>query len=271
MSDIARHGSPFDLIRRFDESGNEFWMGRDLMKLLGYIKWQKFCDAIDRAKITCGLNNEAETAHFGFLPGAVKSMGRPADDYRLTRNACYWIAMAGDVRKPEISQAHQYFAVKTREAETRPQSEALRLMELKHNLARQADTMITIYGVELGLTLLGHAGQTVEVEKLVTEVVSPQTNNTDRIETAEQLKRVVKQKTGQNLKSAKQFAEALMKAGRDDLLIPVTRNQTGLYPDADRIDEALAVVYGGSRQRLITPVASQPKRIEQPSQRQIRN
>jgi phage regulator Rha-like protein len=151
----------------------------------------------------------------------------------------------------------------------KPDSEALRTLELqdsilarKERLARQADTMITIYGTELGLTLLGHSGQTVEVEKLVTEVVNPATNNADRILTADQLKKVVKQKTGQNLKTAKQFADALVKAGRDDLLLAVTRNQTGLYPDADRIDEALEVVYGSSRQRLISPVPEERKRLD---------
>jgi phage regulator Rha-like protein len=130
-----------------------------------------------------------------------------------------------------------------------------RIMELEHQTLRQKDTMITIYGTELGLTLIGHSGQIVEVERLVTEIVNPQTNNTDRILTADQLKKVVKQKTGQNLKTNKHFVDALAKAGRDDLLIPVTRNATGLYVDADRIDEALAVVYGGTKQRLITPIA----------------
>jgi phage regulator Rha-like protein len=130
-----------------------------------------------------------------------------------------------------------------------------RIMELEHQTLRQKDTMITLYGTELGLTLIGHSGQIVEVEKLVTEIVNPQTNNTDRILTADQLKKVVKQKTGQNLKTNKQFVDALAKAGRDDLLIPVTRNATGLYVDADRIDEALSVVYGGTKQRLIAPVA----------------
>jgi phage regulator Rha-like protein len=131
----------------------------------------------------------------------------------------------------------------------------VRAMELEHQTLRLKDTLIALYGTELGLTLMGHSGQVMEVEKLVTEVVNPQTNNTDRILTAPQLKRVVKQKTGQNLKTNTQFVEALAKAGRDDLLIPVTRSATGLYVDADRIDEALSVVYGGTKQRLITPVA----------------
>lgn len=143
------------------------------------------------------------------------------------------------------------------------QSDEVRILELqseilqrKKELVRQADTMITLYGVELGLTLLGHAGQIVEVEKLVTEVVNPQTMNSDRILTAEQLKRAVKQKTGQNLKSMKYFVDRLVALGKHDLLLPVTRHNTSMYVDADRLDEALSAVYGGSKQKLIAPVSN---------------
>jgi hypothetical protein len=86
-------------------------------------------------------------------------------------------------------------------------------------------------------------------------VVNPQTGNSDRIVTSDQLKKAVKQKSGQNLKTMKQFVDRLVAAGRDDLLVPVTRNSINMYVDADRLDEAMAVVYGGAKQRLISPVA----------------
>jgi hypothetical protein len=35
-----------------------------------------------------------------------------------------------------------------------------------------------------------------------------------------------------------------------------------MYVDADRLDEAMAVVYGGAKQRLISPVADNSKGIE---------
>jgi hypothetical protein len=265
---VAATESPFDSIRRFDAEGNEYWMGRELMILLGYKTWQKFSDAIERAKITCQLNNEPEPAHFQHLPGSVNGYGtgRTADDYRLSRNACYWIAMAGDVRKPEIAAAHQYFAVKTRQAETViPQQNdrlkelelQVKIMEMEHRNLRQRDTMVQLHGVKLGLTLIGHGGQIIQVEKTVTEVVNPQTGRSDRILTADQLKRAVKEKSGQNLKTMKSFTDKILAVGRDDLLLPVERSTTSFYVDADKLDEALAVVYGGTKQRVITLVDEQ--------------
>jgi DNA-damage-inducible protein D len=116
-------GSPFDSIRRFDEQGKEFWLGRELMGLLGYKTWRRFEEAIDRAKSTCRLNEELETSHIAHLPGLTKGKdGNTGSNYRLSRKACYWIAMTGDTRKPEIALAHQYFAVKTRQAELTPVS-----------------------------------------------------------------------------------------------------------------------------------------------------
>lgn len=44
--------SPFDAILRLDK-GTEYWPARELMKFLGYAKWQKFCDEIEWAMAAC--------------------------------------------------------------------------------------------------------------------------------------------------------------------------------------------------------------------------
>lgn len=85
----------------------------------------------------------------------------------------------------------------------------------------------------------------------VTEVVNPATGDSVEILTAPQLKRLIKERTGQNLKSLTAFTDSLRAAGRDDLLVAVTRNNTSEYPIPDRIDEAIAIVYGTNRQTLI--------------------
>src|SRR5260370_915323 len=42
--------SPFDAIRHYDKNGNEYWIARELHKLLGYSTWQRFQGVIEQAK-----------------------------------------------------------------------------------------------------------------------------------------------------------------------------------------------------------------------------
>ncbi len=99
-----------------DREMMEFWSARDLMAMLGYIKWQKFIEVIGKAKEACKKSNQSLANHF--LPVPVKSSGgRPREDYFLTRYACYLIAQNGDSRKPQIALAQTYFATQTRKQE----------------------------------------------------------------------------------------------------------------------------------------------------------
>jgi DNA-damage-inducible protein D len=99
-----------------DQNPMEFWSARDLMAVLGYVKWQKFLEAISRAKESCQTSNQPVENHF--LPAPVKSSGgRPKEDLFLTRFACYLIAQNGDPRKPVIALAQTYFASQTRKQE----------------------------------------------------------------------------------------------------------------------------------------------------------
>lgn len=47
----------FEDIKHFDENRNEFWLARELQEVLGYAQWRRFCDAIDRTRVSCKLNN----------------------------------------------------------------------------------------------------------------------------------------------------------------------------------------------------------------------
>lgn len=49
----SNNSTPFDGIRHVANPGEEYWLARELMELLGYKKWERFVDAIDRAKIGC--------------------------------------------------------------------------------------------------------------------------------------------------------------------------------------------------------------------------
>ena len=111
----------FDLaIQVTEEEKIEFWYARDLMKLLGYSRWENFEKAIERAMESCKTSQIKALDHFREVTKMV-SLGsganRKVKDYMLTRYACYLIAMNGDTSKEEIAFAQSYFAVQTRKTE----------------------------------------------------------------------------------------------------------------------------------------------------------
>ena len=112
--------SPFDQIRLVDADGNEYWLARQLQPLLGYSRWQRFEETIERAKLACQNSGYDIKNHFtnaGNLVERQQGGGSRQADYKLSRYACYLTAMNGDPRKAEIAAAQTYFALKTREAE----------------------------------------------------------------------------------------------------------------------------------------------------------
>jgi DNA-damage-inducible protein D len=116
VSDLdVTNGSPFDAIKRSDERG-DWWSARDLMPLLGYRKWERFEDSIDRAMVSARVAGDDVDQAFSRSRENGHSGGARVD-YRLTRLAAYRVAMNGDVRKAEIAAAQTYFMVRTREAE----------------------------------------------------------------------------------------------------------------------------------------------------------
>lgn len=111
--------SPFDSIRRVSDVGTEYWSARDLMAPLGYgADWRNFTAVIDKA--TVAAVNQGHSSGDLFVGVTEKTNGRPREDFQLSRFACYLVAMNGDPRKPEVAAAQAYFAIRTREAETRP-------------------------------------------------------------------------------------------------------------------------------------------------------
>jgi hypothetical protein len=123
--------SPFDRGRvPCPQGGEDLWSARWLMQQMGYDDWKNFEKVIERAKSSAanqGFNprilfrHEVRPAGGGVVSDSGKNLGgRPMGDYLVTRFAAYLIAMNGDPRKPEVAAAQEYFAVKTREAETAP-------------------------------------------------------------------------------------------------------------------------------------------------------
>ena len=48
----------FENIKHIDEKGYEYWLARELMSALGYIKWQKFESIIEKAKLLEIVNGQ---------------------------------------------------------------------------------------------------------------------------------------------------------------------------------------------------------------------
>jgi DNA-damage-inducible protein D len=114
------HTSPFDGIRHEDEHGKEFWSARELYRLLGYTRWEKFQKSIEEAKIACENSNQTISDHFHLevqLIKAGKGARRPVEDYHLSRYACYLIVQNADPNKPIVSLGQTYFAYQTRRQE----------------------------------------------------------------------------------------------------------------------------------------------------------
>lgn len=113
--------SPFDQIRQVRAGGTEFWSARDLMPLLGYDKWERFADAVERAIVSMAAQGHFVDQEASRLREPSGRTNQMREDFHLSRFACYLVAMNGDPRKPEVAAAQSYFAIRTREAEVRPQ------------------------------------------------------------------------------------------------------------------------------------------------------
>jgi len=110
----------FEAAKRIAPTNVEYWLARDLMKLLGYAAWDKFEGVIERARNAARSAGAPTDNHFSQTANLVpigSGAHREKADWYLTRYAAYLIAMNADSSKAEVGHAMTYFAVKTRRQE----------------------------------------------------------------------------------------------------------------------------------------------------------
>lgn len=143
--DLAeRHLHTFEAIRRIDAEDHEFWLARELSRVLDYSEYRHFQPVIERARDACRNSGQAPEDHFEDILEMVtigSGAQRQISDVRLSRYACYLIVQNGDPAKPVIALGQTYFATQTRRQELQDDTSFARLPEderrlmLRHELA----------------------------------------------------------------------------------------------------------------------------------------
>ncbi len=110
MSDIEIFSSEFQqehFENHCKENGYTYWLASDLMNFLGYETWHSFHNAINKAITTCTTLGMPIFEDFTQIPTTIPGQSY---DYKLSRFACYLVAMNADGKKPVVAKAQAYFA-----------------------------------------------------------------------------------------------------------------------------------------------------------------
>lgn len=130
------------------KSGLEYWMARDIQRLLDYDEWRNFLKVIEKAKQACLNSRQNVSDHFVDVNKTIpmpKGASKEVDDIMLTRYACYLIAQNGDPRKEQIAFAQSYFAIQTRKQELL--EERIALIERMNAREKLAATETELSGI----------------------------------------------------------------------------------------------------------------------------
>ena len=102
----------FDKDRKnFDDycetNGIQYWYARDFMVFLGYANFSSFQGVIKRAIAACATLSIDIVGNFDPIERELE--GNRVKDYKLSKFACYLVAMNGDTKKEQVARAQIYF------------------------------------------------------------------------------------------------------------------------------------------------------------------
>jgi hypothetical protein len=118
--EIEKLIAAFERAARQAPNGEKYWLARELQALLDYSNWQNFEKVLVRAAEACRNSGHPVKNHFEEVftdPSKNPLGGRPANDMRLSRYACYLVTQNGDPRKKPVAFGQSYFAIQTRRQE----------------------------------------------------------------------------------------------------------------------------------------------------------
>lgn len=90
------------------QNGFKYWWATDLMNMLSYNTMDSFKNPLNRAMSACLTINI--DIHDNFVKKERLVAGKNVQDYKLSRFACYMVAMNSDVKKVQVARAQAYFA-----------------------------------------------------------------------------------------------------------------------------------------------------------------
>jgi DNA-damage-inducible protein D len=117
---IVGPSSPFERIRRTNDSGIEFWSSREFAEVLDYGDYRNFEAVIEKARLACFNGGHRIEDHFVDVTdmiGIGKGGQRPVKTVLLSRYACYLAIQNADPKKKIVAQGQTYFAIQTRRQE----------------------------------------------------------------------------------------------------------------------------------------------------------
>ncbi len=126
LQKINGQKSVFEMIKKCNDKKQEYWLARDISRILGYSEYRHFLPVISKAKEACVNSKQNIQDHFEDILEMV-SIGsgakRELKEVRLSRYACYLIIQNSDPTKPIVALGQTYFAIQTRKQELTEQAD----------------------------------------------------------------------------------------------------------------------------------------------------